>query len=182
MRERIAKTVLSILAIGAIAVVAIAMPNVMQVLRPLVLKKRGGVNKRALGRVVKQLRERRLIEFVSRKGKVVLQITESGKKHFREFEFEALVLKVPERWDRQWTVILYDIPERYKVARNALHHKLRELGCFQYHKSVFVHPADCADEIDFIAELFQIKRFVLHFRAASLGAGEYRAVRHFNLV
>ena len=78
--------------------------------------------------------------------------------------------------------MLFDIPETKKTARDALRHKLRQLGCFQFHKSVFVHPAPCEDEIDFLAELFNIQEYVTVFRTPSLGKQEYRAYRFFGLL
>ena len=99
----------------------------------------------------------------------------------RQFEFEEMKLDIPSARGGIWTVVLFDIPEYQKTARDALRRKLKELGCFQYHRSVFVYPASCEDEIDFISEFFQISRFVIRFETKSLGNQEYRARRFFGL-
>jgi len=179
----VARTVLGVLGAGALIVAAAAAPNAARVLAPLLDRgaKRAGRD-RSLEQTIRGLRERRFVEFVSQNGRIQLQITEAGRKRLRRFEFENMRLALPARWDKQWTIVLFDVPESKKVARNALQRKLREIGCFQFHKSVFVHPADCADEIDFVTETFLVSRYVTHFRTLSLGSQEYRARRHFVLL
>src|SRR3989344_9376146 len=134
MRTRLAGVILSILVVGALVIGGLMAPNAIQALAPMIRKKRGRFNQRALERAIKRLRDRRQIEFTTRKGKTVLQITERGKRRWKDFELETLKLTVPRK-SGQWTVILYDIPESKKAARNALHQRLKALGCFQYHRS-----------------------------------------------
>ncbi|HCX28109.1 MAG TPA: hypothetical protein DHI91_03145, partial [Candidatus Portnoybacteria bacterium] len=57
-------------------------------------------------------------------------------------------------------MVLFDIPERQKPARDALRSKLKRLGFFEFQKSIFVHPFSCKDEIEFLIEFFQIKSYV----------------------
>ena len=179
----VTRVILGALGVGAVVVAAAVVPNAAQALGSLLDNHSKAMRRnRSLEQAIRRLRERRLVEFVSQDGKVQLQITEAGRKRLRRFEFEDMRLALPARWDKQWTIILFDIPEREKAARDALQRKLREIGCFQFHKSVFVHPADCADEIDFVTETFLVSRYVTHFRTLSLGSQEYRARRHFVLL
>lgn len=179
--QTLVKSVLAILASGALLVVAAAMPNAVQALAPLVKQKRGNVNELALKRMLDRLRERKQVKFVVRGGRTVLEITESGKKRFREFQLDDLKLPVPSKWDGKWTIVLFDIPENKKTARNALRRTLERIGFFPYHKSVLVHPSDAGDEIDYIVELFHLQPFVSHFRTPSLGKQEVYARKHFEL-
>ena len=178
----IGKAILATLAGGAIIFAAIAAPNAVQALTPLINKGHRRVNRRSLERAVKRLKNKRLIEFAVKNGKTVLQITEQGKKRLREFDFETMTLNVSTKWNGKWTVILFDIPEDKKNARDAFRRKISQIGCFPYHKSVFVHPSNCSDEIDFITELFHISRNVIHFQTESLGNQEYRPRKFFNLL
>ena len=178
----VTRVILGALGVGAVVVAAAVVPNAAQALGSLLDNHSKAMRRnRSLEQAIRRLRERRLVEFVSQDGKVQLQITEAGRKRLRRFEFEDMRLALPARWDKQWTIILFDIPEREKAARDALQRKLREIGCSQFHKSVFVHPADCADEIDFVTETFLVSRYVTHFRTPSLGSQEYRVRRHFAL-
>ncbi len=173
------KTILVILAAGTVTVAAAALPGAIPLLLPFIRKKSENAKRHSLENALQRLREQRMLRWEVKNGNFHLAITEKGKKRLRAFEIDSMRLHVPKRWDGYWTVILFDIPESYKVARDALRSKLKQLGCLQFHKSVFVHPAPCEDEVDFITELFDIRRFVTVFQTKSLGHQEHRLYRHF---
>ena len=184
-REKIghvAQGILAALAVGGLVLVAATAPNALQLLKPILRKRKWRFNDRSLSRALKKLRDERLVEFQMEGGEEVLCVTEKGKKRIVELHIEnGLELAVPPQWNKQWTVILYDIPETQKRARDEFHFQLKRIGCFQYHKSVFVHPSDCRDTIDYLSHLFEIQRYVLHFITPSLGKNEYIVRRHFRL-
>lgn len=51
------------------------------------------------------------------------------------------------RWGSRWTMVLFDIPERNKKIRDILRYKLKGLGFGMMQGSVWVRPADVANEI-----------------------------------
>ncbi len=183
-RERlghIAKAVLVTLAISGVILTAVAAPNAIQILGPLLKKKKLRFNDRSLDSSLERLKKERLVELATENEKDVLRITEKGKQRIRYFELEKLILTVPPKWDRQWTIILYDVPEEHKKARDAFNVQIKQIGCFPIHKSVFVHPTDCRDEIDYIAELMGLDKFIFHFRTNSLGKKEFTARKYFRV-
>ncbi|MDO8561021.1 MAG: hypothetical protein Q7R91_02295 [bacterium] len=97
-------------------------------------------------------------------GTASLVLTNSGKERVLHYDPEAIKIKRPKRWDGLWRVVMFDIPELQKRARDALSFKLRQIGFYPMQKSVFVHPYDCKDEIDFLIEFHQVRphvRFLL---------------------
>ena len=77
-------------------------------------------------------------------------------------------IRKPKVWDKKWRIVLFDIPELHRKSRDALRYRLRQLGFFEYQKSVFVHPYDCRDEIEYIIESYRIRKFVRFIIADSL--------------
>ncbi len=175
------KAILVSLGVGALLVTVATAPGILGALGVILKIKEDAkrLKKQSMLRAIQRLKEERKIDFVKKNGQIYLEITERGKKRLRQFEFQDMRLEIPKRLTGGWTVILFDIPETRKTARDALRMKLYELGCFQYHKSVFVHPANCGDEIDFISDFFQIGQYVAHFRAPALGQREHLVYRHF---
>ena len=55
-------------------------------------------------------------------------------------------------------------PKKKKKGRDALAAKLKGLGFYPVQKSVFIHPYECKDEVDFITELFDIVPYVRFLR------------------
>ena len=76
-------------------------------------------------------------------------------------------IKKPTKWDDEWRVVIFDIPERFKKAREALRKKLKDLGFIKLQESVFVLPYECENEINFITEIFLIRPFVRFMRVKS---------------
>ena len=95
-------------------------------------------------------------------------LTEKGKKKAITFEADNLTIKKPLSWDRKWRVVVFDIPESKRTARNALREKLVNLGFYPWQKSVFVHPHNCLNEIEFLVELFQIRPYVRFFETSKV--------------
>ena len=65
-----------------------------------------------------------------------------------------------ENWDGKWRLVVFDVPEKLKKGRNALREKLKKIGFYELQKSVFVFPYKCKDEVDFIVEFFNLRKYV----------------------
>lgn len=181
-KGEIAKLILGILAGTGVVLAAATLPGFAAALKPFIGRKNSHFEELSLERALRRLRQKRLIELVpDRDGNFSLSVTNLGKKYLKKLNFENLKLEIPRRWDGKWSVILFDIPESRKTARNALQRKLKDMGCFQFNKSVLVHPSDCEDEIDFTSEILGIRNYVTIFQTTSLGHREHHALRHFKL-
>ena len=106
------------------------------------------------------LKKRKLIKLTQEGKMILLTLTEGGDKRCLRYAFEALKIPRPRKWDGKWRLVLFDIPEDLKAAREALRSKLKQLGFLQFQKSVWIYPHQCEDEIDFISELFAIGRYL----------------------
>ena len=89
-------------------------------------------------------------------------------------------INIPPKWDGYWRIVIFDIPEKFKKARNALGKKIKDLGLFPLQKSVFVYPFDCKDEINFVSEFFRVGKFTQYIVAKELD-GEKFLKQHFGL-
>ena len=129
-------------------------------------KEWAGINRRYLYRCLREFRDDRLIEYDENDdGNIKIVLSEQGKERVLQFKIDQLVLPKMTHWDGHWRIVLYDIPEKNKSAREALREKLKGLGFYEWQKSVFVFPFPCRDEIDFLTEFFEIRS---HVRYAEL--------------
>jgi len=119
------------------------------------------INQRSLREAVKKLYKSDLVDYRENDDDTIMLLSnENGGKRLLEYNLDKLVIKKPKRWDGHWRIVIFDIPESKKQARDALVFKLKQLGLYQLQKSVYVYPYNCEDEIDFIAEVFEIKSHV----------------------
>lgn len=128
---------------------------------------------------IREFYDDKLVEFKENSdGTCKIILTEKGKQKTIALNADNLTIKRPSSWDRKWRIVIFDIPENNKKARNALRQKLKELDFYCWQKSVFVHPHDCLNEIEFIAELFQIRPYVRFFEASKI-MNESELLLHF---
>lgn len=140
------------------------------------------IEKRALKRAIKSLYESKMIEmkYDKKKDAVAVVLTDKGKKKALTYDLDKMEIKKPQKWDRKWRIVLFDIPESNKKERDGLRYRLKRLGFFEYQKSVFVHPYDCKNEIDYIVEFWFIRKFV-RFIIADFLDNELHLKHHFGL-
>lgn len=94
-------------------------------------------------------------------GGIAFGYSYTSQKQWRVLKEVAREMKIKRgEWDGKWRLVVFDIPERIKKARDALRGKLRELGFYELQKSVWVFPYGCKNEIDFIIEFFNLKKYV----------------------
>ncbi len=97
-------------------------------------------------------------------GTVNIILTDSGKKRILKYDLDKIRIKRPIIWDGIWRLVIFDIPEDERRGRVALVEKLKELGFYPVQKSVFIHPYECKNEIDFIIEIFNLSPYVRFLR------------------
>lgn len=115
-----------------------------------------------LVRAVKEFYRDRLVEYKENSdGAIEVVLTENGKKRALKYQLDEMEIKIPQKWDGKWRVVIFDISEKRRAARGALRDKLRDLGFEELQKSVFVFPYECKDEVDFVMEVFEVRSGVV---------------------
>lgn len=103
----------------------------------------------------------------SPKARTVVEI-ERIKRNFSE--------KRKQVWNKRWCIVLFDIPNRKRSARDALRHLLKRLGFIQMQKSTWLFPFSCQKEIADLKKFFMLNdREVRVIETESIGEDrEYR--------
>ena len=128
------------------------------------------------------LKKRGLVEFVKEDNKsVTVKITSNGKKYLKTFDIDNMALNHPAVWDQKWRLVIFDIPEKDKKAREALRRKLKDLNFVRLQDSVWVTPYPCEDEIRFLREIFIIPFNVDVFEISDLKHHEIKFKKYFKL-
>jgi CRISPR-associated endonuclease Cas2 len=132
-------------------------------------------------RDLKRLQTRKLIDYrVLPDGRISLVLSKRGKQYKLIYDFDNMQLN-KEKWDGQWRLVMFDIPDYKKRARDVLRGKLASLGLYSVQESVFLTPYECEKEIDFICSVFDIDRNnVLIFYVDSF-EGEEKFRHHFKI-
>ncbi|MBI4135989.1 MAG: hypothetical protein HY481_00350 [Candidatus Vogelbacteria bacterium] len=119
------------------------------------------IDRNYLYQLVKEFKENRLVDYREKpNGEIEVILTEQGRKMTLRFDLDKLQIKPARVWDGRWRVLIFDIPEKKRPARDALRDKLKELGFHELQRSVFIQPYPCELEINFINEVFDIRNYV----------------------
>ena len=152
---------LAIVATSGVMIIALTAPGLLRVLKPLIKKyHRDTLLPSRIRYKLDSLKHQGLITIGEQDGKTKIRLTQAG--HTRVLEYQADEMKIPKQtpWDKKWRFVIFDIPEKKKLARNIFREKLRVLGFVKVQQSVWRHRYPCRPEIEFLTHLYQIHRYV----------------------
>ncbi|MBI4127679.1 MAG: hypothetical protein HY459_01270 [Parcubacteria group bacterium] len=176
-RGVITKVLLPLIAVGvALTIVAVA-PGVIQVVD--MFGKKWRFPQKHFRRSLKRW-ERNGFIHKRRKTDWDFVLTKKGKELLKERVIEELTIRKPKRWDGQWRLVIFDIPEKYSEARNLLRWKLKNLGFRYVNLSVWAFPYECRDEINAVAAYYNVGRYVRYARTKFFD-GALEMEKHFAL-
>lgn len=160
-------------AFGAFVTAGLVTPGVLLALDKPFAKLMKTLDKRDYERQIRR-ETQRVIRYMKQQGLLAgdyehgLQVTEKARRRLARREFREKKVAATARWDGYWRIILYDVPEDQKSARDALGDQLRRFGCFQLQKSTWITPFACRDEVVEIAANYGVDAYVTYFEAISL--------------
>ncbi|TSA45717.1 hypothetical protein D4R51_01395 [bacterium] len=179
-----AKEILLLLARVGIIAVAATSPLFLSALIKQYFKHLSKEQETKRRKALRELEKRKYISFDQNKdGTVSIKLTHRGNIVVRRYRIEEMRIEKPKTWDKQWRVLLYDIPTRYKQASDAFREKLKQLGIYQLQKSVWVSPYDFIGEVEFLCGVFDIdiNKHILYFATPQIPR-ENQLKKHFRLI
>jgi len=132
-------------------------------------------------RSLKRYCRNNFIQAFNKNDQIFYRLTEKGFKKLTSYKYKKSFLTANEKWDGLWRLVIFDIPEGKKLAREALRWKLKQFNFFPLQKSVFVFPFKCEKEIRSLADFFKVGEYVEIILAKSLGSKEKELKNLFGL-
>lgn len=126
------------------------------------------IERREMNRVYKRLVDNGFLSTTKKGTKSFYQITEKGSELARRFEYDSVHLKQEKRWDGQWRIVIFDIPEKLRTKRNILRGALKRIGFIKIQQSVWVYPYDVSDLLILIRKDLSLYRFVVYILADTI--------------
>ncbi len=175
----ISKCILKMIGVAGLITVAVMAPNALQMLKLFDADKKR-YRPHSVYKAFRRLESQKMVEIRETDGQTVISITEKGKKRLLKYDIDDMKIEKPKKWDKKWRVVAFDIPEKQKNAREALRQKLKDLDFYPLQKSLFIYPFPCQDEIDFIAEIFQIQNRIVFLETNKIN-NEDRIKNYFKI-
>jgi len=165
-KENIRHAILSTIATAGILTVALAAPNVLQL-----LKYGSGARSQHTSRIKRSfnsLTSRGFIKYVSSDKKSHIELTTKGELLLIKLSSGSAKLKKPPKWDSRWRIVIFDIPEKRKLSRDNLRLMLSSLGFLKLQGSVWVYPYECEDLLNLIKTDARLQKEVVYIVAEEI--------------
>lgn len=159
-KEIVKEILIGIGLVGGILFVGALAPNIFKMLGKSNLGRRRFTKEQVENATYYLKRRKMIISKENPDGTIMVELSEKGKKKVVFYDLDKMKIKPMKKWDGKWRFVMFDIPHRLRNASNALRDKLKELGFYQFQKSIWIHPYPIENEIDFISQIFEIRRFV----------------------
>lgn len=170
LRVQVADALIDALAVGSMVGTTLVAPNAAQVIGKVYLRHLGKREReRELRSIMRYLQRQDLITIRETNDGYLVTITKKGKTRHTRFQFENLRVPAANNWDGKWRIVMFDIPEKYTVARRALTHKLKDAGFRLLQKSAWVHPFDCREQVELIKYVYpEVASYVVFVETDSI--------------
>ncbi|MCX6812557.1 MAG: CRISPR-associated endonuclease Cas2 [Candidatus Berkelbacteria bacterium] len=106
-----------------------------------------------------------------------VEISPIGFKKLKEFSSKIEIPR-PEKWDKMWRIVIFDIKEKLRSSRDSLRLKLKNLGFIKIQKSVYIFPFPCTEEISTLSKSLGVEKSVTIF-IAEIIQGEKEIIYKF---
>lgn len=158
--REISRIILGLLLAGGVIGVGLVAPNLVNVLGREFLK-RYRWKKQQVKQAINYLNRKGIIDLKEGvDGTLKAMLTNEGKGYLKIVSISDFKITKPKRWDGNWRMVCFDIPEKYRLGRDTLRKLLRLGGFYQLQKSVFIHPYPCEEEIGIVRKVYGIGPFV----------------------
>lgn len=160
---KVAKIILKTIASAGVISVAVLAPNALQALDIFYDKNKRKYNKKQyLNKSIERLKERGYIEFKNRGGRVFINLTVKGKERLLRYQLGDLTIEKPQKWDKKWRIIAFDIKETKRGTRDSLRIELINLGFIKLQNSVWVYPYDCEEVVVMLKSYLKTGKDILY--------------------
>lgn len=177
----LAKDILKLAAIGGVLLAGPIGASIVGIAATGFSKNRAFCRKESFDRSRYYLVEEGFIQSTKKDGGAFeLLLTEKGKRRVLRDTFRDFQLEKPRKWDGYWRVVIFDITERRKWAREGFRAKLRAMNFYPFQESVLVTPYPCDDELSFLIDVFEVGHCV-HIMKVQQMTNDERLRRFFGV-
>ena len=178
-RLRIQDAIISVLYAGGALALLVAAPNAVRLLKhidPDTAKRRHPSSR--INQALHRLRNKGLVQkgangayTLTPRGELCAKLLDSRNSSQTD---------VSRRWDGRWRIVIFDIWESRREARDRLRNLLEHIGFIKLQNSVWAYPYDCEELLALIKVEIKVGSGMLYMIAEGI-EGDYKLRRHFGL-
>lgn len=135
--------------------------------------------RRAVQRKLYKLHELGLIDKRGDYNNAKYAITDSGVEQLGKLSLLKYQKQQIEKWDGQWRLVSFDIPETLREARYHIRRLLKELGFTQLQLSLWIHPYPYLEAFNAIQKAYGIEEHLILLEVSAYSPPDH-ILKHFH--
>lgn len=159
-KGEIAKELLLLAVVGGAVATVFVLPGLAVIFKTFDAK--SSKDRYRVVRTLTRLEQNGLVTRQIKDGAERLVVTDKGKEKIWSTLHEDMIILRPRKWDRQWHIVMFDIPETKSKARKEVSFKIKDIGMKAIQNSVFISPFPCKEQIDEIATHYNVQRHFIY--------------------
>ncbi len=178
----VGQIILASLAGATVISLAAVAPGVIFALKKL------GVTKKLLDRhkyyvndSLERLVKKGLVSIVEKNGEKFAKLTKEGSRNLFKIQAKLQTISIPKKWDNKYRVVIFDIKESEKFARDEIRYTLLQCGFVKLQNSVWVYPYPCEGVIHLIRTHLEVKDEDLVYMTVESIENDEWLRKHFKL-
>ena len=131
---------------------------------------------------IEGLERRNIISLEEINNEVHVILEEKGKQKVAQYSLAKIMeyKRRQKKWNGKWYMVFFDIPESQRNKRDYLRKFLRNVGFYQFQKSVYIFPFECEQEIEYIRNIVESAKYTKYIIADKI-EDEDKIRKFFNL-
>jgi len=144
--------------------------------------KKTRIKKDKIKNKIEDLEKRDILTIEEKENQVYIHLKEKGEKKIVKYSLKLLIdfKKKEKKWNGRWFLVFFDVPEAQRLKRDYLRKLLKEIGFYQYQKSVYLFPYECGQEVALIKKMVEGAKYMKYIIAEKI-EDEAIAKRFFKL-
>lgn len=181
--SRLATGILKAVGVAGLVATLVAFPG-LGIVAQEIHKISNDQKRRKLAQSLYYLRRRGyvMIEYLE-DDRVKITLTKEGKTVVQKINIQQLTIPNPQKWDKKWRFVIFDVPNWKSKNRSAFTDNLKRIGFVMVQKSVWAYPFPCHDEIMILRKYYDIEKHVVYLETAMVEDEHFLRdrYRHFDL-
>ncbi len=120
-------------------------------------------NQRKFRQMIYRLKRNNFIKVKNLQGNQAIVLTKKGEDKALRAQFKIQDNEKQKRKDGKWTMLIFDVPEKYRKSRDLLRSILYNLGFKLFQQSAWVTPYDVAEKLEEALQMYSLDEFVKIF-------------------
>ncbi len=171
----IGRILLGTVAVAGVLTVGLAAPGIFQAVKALEKQYKKDYRRYRVPayarKVVQSLVNKKLVTIFQGREGMAMRLTEKGERELLRYQLREKPLE-SHRWDKKWRLVIFDIAEKRRYARDRVRQDMQSFGFVKLQDSVWAYPYECEQVVTLLKAQYKIGKELVYIVAGEIEGDE----------